>query len=114
MGSPWQDEVSPSYLREDRIDLRMSDPDAVPSALRSFVVEVDYARTLPQGVVLPLVLEMIGPSPASYVRRVYSRVAPESFVLTPQESGEHRVILREVAHNKWWGKLAIVVAGDPI
>lgn len=114
MGNPWQDEISPRYLREDRIDLSLSDPDAVPSALRSFVVSVDYARTLPQYVVLPLIFEVIGPSPTSYQRRIFYRTPPASIVVTPQEGGAHRLILREAAHNKWWGKLAVTVAGDEI
>ncbi len=114
MGNPWQDEVSPRYLREDRIDLQLADPDAVPSALRSFVVNVDYARTLPSYVVLPIILEVIGPSKASYQRRIFRRTPPSSFVVTPQEGGAHRIILREAAHNRWWGKLAVTVAGDTI
>jgi hypothetical protein len=114
MGNPWQDEVSPRYLREDRIDLSMADPDASPSALRSFVVNVSYARTLPNHVVLPLILEVLGPSDASYQRRIFVRTPPQSFVVTPQEGGEHRIVLREAAHNRWWGKLAVTVAGDRI
>lgn len=114
MGNPWQDAISPRYLREDRVDLSLADPDSAPSALRSFVVNVDYARTLPQYVVMPLVFEVFGPSSASYRRRVFRRTPPSSIVITPQEGGEHRLILREAAHNKWWGKLAVTVAGDSI
>lgn len=114
MGNPWQDDISPRYLREDRIDLQLSDPDAVPSAMRSFVVDVDYQRTLPNHVALPLILEVLGPSQASYRRRIFRRAPPSSVVITPQEGGEHRIILREAAHNRWWGKLAVTVAGDEI
>jgi len=114
MGNPWQDEISPRYLREDRIDLTRDDPDAVPSALRSFVVSVSYARTLPQYVVLPLIFEVIGPSQQSYQRRIFRRTPPKSIVITPQEGGAHRLLLREAAHNRWWGKLAVNVAGDSI
>lgn len=114
MGDPWQDEISPRYLREDRIDLTLADPDEAPSALRSFLVDIDYSRTLPQYVVMPLIFEVIGPSTTSYRRKIFSRTPPSSIVVTPQEGGAHRLILREAAHNKWWGKLAVDVAGDLI
>lgn len=112
MASAWQDEVSPSYLREDRIDLTLDASNADPAAFQSLLINVSYTRALPQGVMLPLILEVIGPSSTSYQRREFTRSAPNTLIITPREGGAHRVILREVAHNRWFGRLSLQVAGE--
>jgi hypothetical protein len=110
---PTIDELAPQYVREKKLDLS-TDPDAeAPRANRSILVTVNYGRTAPDGVSLPLVMEIQGPSPTSYQRRVFSRTRPASVIFTPREGGRHDVILREAAHNRWWGSLALEVAGEP-
>ena len=34
-------------------------------------------------------------------------------MLRAQEGGTHRVTLREIAHNRWYGTTTIEVDGDP-
>lgn len=105
------EELSPNYVRERRIELALA-PLETPMALRPLLVTVSYARTLPEGVVLPLIFEVQGPSPQSYQRREFLRTAPRSIIFTPREGGEHLVSLREAYHNKWWGSLTVQVAGE--
>lgn len=112
MGSAWQDEISPRYLREDRIDLELDSSNPAPAAFQSLLINVSYARTLPQHVMLPLILEVSGPSSDSYQRREFTRAPPATLVITPREGGPHVIVLREVAHNRWFGRLSVQVAGE--
>jgi hypothetical protein len=112
MGSPALDELSPPYLREERIDLTLDESIVTPAAFSSVLVNVDYARTLPEGVMLPLIMEVQGPSAQSYIRREFMRQAPDTLIFTPSEGGPHLVVLREVAHNRWWGRLHLSVEGE--
>lgn len=102
--------LSPSYVRERRINLALA-PNTVPTANKSLVISVDYAKSLPDGVALPILLEVQGPTKASYQRREFVRTAPLSLVITPREQGAHLVTLREAAHNRWWGAIRFEVAG---
>src|SRR5690606_32799036 len=61
-------DIAPSYVRERRLALSLA-PDAVPSANASLVIYVDYSKTMPEGVSVPMVLEIQGPSGASYKLR---------------------------------------------
>lgn len=114
MPDVWIDEISPRYLREQRITLTLDASVVRPTAFGSVLIQVSYAKATPGGVVLPLVFEIRGPSEASTVRRVYSRTAPASIVWRPTDGGVHMITLREVAHNRLWGKLRVDVAGESI
>ncbi len=107
------DDLSPSYVGEDRLDVRLDASQETVRALQPTLFTVDYSRALPEGVMLPLVLEVQGPSAGSYQRRIYTRV-PKSVVVTFREGGAHLVILKEVAHNRWHGKLRVQVEGDAL
>jgi hypothetical protein len=107
------DELSPAYVRDKRITLAV-EQGAKVSAGRPLLLTVSYAKTLPEGVMLPLLLEVQGPSRASYVRREYTRAAPGAVIFTPREGGPFTVILREVAHNRWFGTLNLTVEGELI
>lgn len=104
------DELSPLYLGEDRIVLSLMSG-LTPRAFRSIIIDVDYAAADPQGVVLPLKLIVQGPSSGSYQTRIFSRVAPARLAFMPREGGSHLVVLREVAHNRWFGRLRFTVDG---
>ena len=104
------DEISPPEVKERRLALSLAET-ATPTAGVPLVISVDYTKTLPDGVVLPLIVEVQGPSPSSYTRREYTRGAPESIIVTPKEGGRHIVTVREVAHNKWWGGLQFEAEG---
>lgn len=107
------EELSPSYVRELRIDLTLNaDTPQTPTAFKPLLLDVGYSRCLPEGVMLPLLLEIQGPSSTSYQRRVFSRSAPASVIFTPREGGQHLVTLREAAHNRWFGSLRLSIAGE--
>ncbi len=106
------EELSPSYIREQRIDLTLNRATPTPQAFAPVLVDMIYARCAPEGVVLPMLLEVQGPSPASYQRRVFTHAPPNSLVFTPREGGRHLVTLREVAHNRWFGSLRLDVGGE--
>jgi hypothetical protein len=105
------DELSPAYVRDKRFDLAV-ELGAKVAAGRPLLLTVSYKRALPEGVMLPLVLEVQGPSAQSYVRREYTKAAPSAIIFTPQEGGPFVVTLREVAHNRWWGSLNLTVEGE--
>ena len=105
-----QDELCPPDFGEDRLDLSL----LTSGKVRAFIqlsIAVNYARALPEGTTLPLEMIVQGPSPQSYVRRVYSRSRPTVLLFSPKEGGSHLVVLREFAHNKWWGRIVIPVEG---
>lgn len=109
---PTIDELAPREVRQKRIDLTLSPSDDAPHANRPITVLVGTTRTLPAGLALPLIFEVQGPAPSSYQKRVFAWHVPKQIVFTPREGGRHLVVLREAAHQKWWGSLAIVVAGE--
>ena len=108
---PTIDELAPRYVREKKLDLQLEPGGESPQAFVPVVVLVSYDRTLPAGIMLPLIFQVQGPSSSSYRQRVFSRFAPAQVIFTPREGGRHLVVLREAAHNRWWGSLAIEVAG---
>lgn len=108
------EEISPRYVREKRLDLSLDTSIPVARAGSPLLVNVSYARTLPEGVMLPLVLEVQGPSAQSYQRREFTRTVPSAIVFTAREGGPHLVVLREVAHNRWWGALKLDLQGELI
>lgn len=107
------DEIAPSYIGERRIALSLSE-DSEVLANQSFLVDADYSAAEPQGVTLPLVLTVQGPSPESYQRRVYYRSRPAQIALTLREGGEHLITLAEPSHNRWHGAIRVQVAGEQV
>jgi hypothetical protein len=108
------DEIAPPEIRAKRIALTLDPSVSVVRAFEPIVVNVDYAKTLPDDVMLPLILEVQGPSTESYQRREFIRVKPGSFVVRPREGGVHMVTLREAAHNRFWGSLRLDVQGEQL
>lgn len=111
---PTLDELAPREVRQKRIDLTLSPTDDSPHANRPTTVFVSTTRTLPAGLMLPLIFEVQGPSASSYQRRVFPWHIPKQIVFTPREGGRHLVVLREAAHQRWWGSLAVDVAGEKL
>lgn len=109
---PTIDEIAPRYVREKKLDISTDPESEAPRANQPVRLTVSYARTAPDGVALPLIMEVQGPSGSSYRRRVFGRVRPAALIFTPREGGRHLVVLREAAHNRHWGSLAVNVAGE--
>jgi hypothetical protein len=106
------DDFSPAYIGEDKIILTLDQASSSPRVFSSIQVNIDYSETLPEGVAMPLELIVQGPTEAGFVERTYRKFKPESVSFKPIAAGEYLVLLREVAHNRWVGRLRFVVTGD--
>jgi hypothetical protein len=109
------DEVSPAACGQDLIRLSLSPQTRIVRAFAPCVLTVDYALTMPAGVVLPLVLTVTqSAGVATYQRRVYRRLRPSVIAFSPREGGPCLVRLGEGHHNRWFGSLALEVEGGRI
>lgn len=108
------DQISPPTVGEDRIALTLAEPNVALMAWQPFQVNVNYAATEPEGVIVPMELVLQGPNPPDHKRRVFTRSPPSSFVLVPETKGPHFVLLRELGHNRWQGRLLIEVEGEEL
>ena len=108
------DDISPTFIGEDRIVLTLSQDTPNPKAFAPVQIDIDYSAADPEGgIVLPLELIVNAPSDANFSRRIIRRSLPSSIIIKPQEGGEHLVLLRECGHNKFVGIFILDVAGDP-
>ena len=105
------DELSPANIGEEKITITL-DPGIAPKVFGIVQCNIDYSAA-PGGVVLPLDFIVQGPTAISYLERVFRRSLPSTLSFVPNESGDHLVLLREQAHNRWIGRLIVTVAGDP-
>lgn len=106
------DEIAPPYIGEDRIAVTLA-PKMVPAAFQPFTVLVDYsACDQDGGIVLPLEILLRAPSPGNSLIRRVTTTAPETLLFTPREGGLHLVLVRELYHNRWWGRIRVSVAGE--
>jgi|SRR6187551_293641 len=109
------DEVSPVTYGQDLIRLTLSQQTPTVRAFAACLIEVDYSKTLPAGIVLPLEFTVTSSGGASTAqRRVYRRLAPSLISFIPREGGPHLVRLAEAHHNRWFGSLLIEVDGSPL
>ena len=106
------DEISPRTYGEDRLVLSLSDPNAALAAFTPILLSIDYGRTLPAGVSLPLEFTVTAPTPGNSTRIVFRHFKPTALAFTPREGGQHLVRLAECYHNRWWGGLVLEIAGD--
>jgi hypothetical protein len=109
---PLLEEISPETIGEDRIDLRLDDGILQPRAGQVVVVNIDYSRCAPEGIALPLELVVQTPSATGFTRRFFTRTKPTSITFRPREGGGHLVLLRELYHHHWFGRLRVKVIGD--
>src|SRR5262245_56424538 len=111
---PTIDELAPKTVREKKLVISLDPESESPRANRPILLSVSYAKTAPDGIALPLIMQVQGPSAASYQERIYNRVRPASLIVTPREGGRHLIVLREAAHNRWWGSITLEVAGEVV
>lgn len=108
------DEFSPATVGEEMIALTLDSSTPTPKVFLIVQVNVDYSDALDAGgPALPLDFIVQGPSAVSYKENVFRRFLPRTLSFVPIEAGEHLVLLREQAHNRWIGRLRVIVAGDP-
>lgn len=106
------DEICPSYVGEDRLRLTLADAHDPLIAFRPVLINVDYSRALPEGIMLPLELTVTAPSEVNSTRMLFRRFAPQQVAFTPREGGSFLVRVAELFHNKWWGTLVLDINGD--
>jgi hypothetical protein len=109
------DIISPTTLGEDKIKITLSplsDPAFVESPI---TVDFDYSEADEEGGLrFPINVEVI---PAfgdgtGYQREEFRRSRPSSFSFRAAGAGEHLILIKESAHNKWQGRLLIDVEGE--
>ena len=107
------DMISPAYVGEDRLGVEV-DSLTRPYALQPLTVNFDYSQADPVGVRLPIEVVVQPPTTdgSGYLRRVFRRVVPPSFTFVPIAAGPHLILIREVGHNRWLGRLVVSVVGD--
>ena len=111
----FSEEFSPKIVGADRLKLSLSQETPKPTALLPVIFLVDYSGARADGgIVLPLEMIVQAPTVAGYRRQVYTRTSPSALVYSPISSGTHLVLLREMFHNKFFGRLVFEVSGDPI
>jgi hypothetical protein len=108
------DEMSPSYVGENRIRLTLARPDDPLVAFAAVLINVDYGKALPEGIELPLEFTVTSPTDVNNTRQVFERFPPTQLAFTPREGGSHLVRLGEIFHNRWWGSLVLEISGDRI
>lgn len=108
------DEISPEFMGEDLIGLSLNIETSNPRAFKAVVIDVDPSAADPEGLVLPLELIIRPPTNANIIRTYFTDRVPATLSFRPLEGGEHLVLLREVAHNRYTGTLTIEVEGDSL
>jgi hypothetical protein len=108
------DDICPLYVGAGARIVLVPETTEPPRAFQPFEVSVALAlEAVASGVRLPLEMTITAPTPGNFVRHIYRYLVPTRITFTPREGGPHLVRLREVGHNRWWGALAINVAGEP-
>lgn len=107
------DEVSPAYVGEERIALQV-DPSTDALVGRVVQVDLDYSGCDPEGPSLPLQLTIRPPDSkkAGAVTKTFRDRVPSQISFVPQQAGTHLVMVKELAHNRWIGRLSLEIAGD--
>lgn len=113
-----QDELNPSYGEEARITVSLLNPLAEvrerrPCPLRISTIRDGVDVCAPYGLQLPIEIIVTGPrGEPDFTRVVHRRRVPRSFTFTAKSPGRHMIVVREAAHNRWFGSLSVDVIGD--
>jgi hypothetical protein len=108
------DSISPTFIGADMIDIAIDDASKPLTVGKVITLNFGYSRTLPGGLVKPLKL-IVQPafgSGAGYIEETFDTFIPDSFAFQVQGAGQYLVVLREVGHNQWQGRVLLDVAGD--
>jgi hypothetical protein len=77
-------------------------------------IKIDTAQAKEHGITLP-VLVIVQPrfgDGAEYQELEYDTFLPGSFSFVPRKAGSYLVLIKEVFHNRWQGRLTVEIAGD--
>jgi hypothetical protein len=105
-------EMFPDDFGAEVIVIEPLEADAKARAFEPFPLVVSLG-TAQQGNGLAPPFELVFASPSGAHELVELADLPLAIMLRAQEGGTHRVTLREVAHNRWWGSTTVDVIGDP-
>lgn len=114
------DVAMPDYLGARALTVALSGDTPRPTQGEPFIVDFGYedastqgaGQPAPEGVVLPLILQLIAPSGRIVFERVFEDVEPDSADMIADEGGLHLVRIVERYHNRWFGSLVVDVEGD--
>ncbi|MFZ5896797.1 MAG: hypothetical protein ACOY0T_37420 [Myxococcota bacterium] len=104
--------LSPPELGESRIRLTLSPDTPAPTEGAPALVDIDYSKAAPEGITLPIVCSVAGPSGRKVLNVVFTRMLPTQIEWSPEEGGPHLVRIAEMFHNRWFGALVVDVIGD--
>jgi len=106
------DELFGDLFGAEVIVLAPLDASAQARAFEPFPLTVALAATYQaSGLSPPFELVVASPSGRHDAQELVA--LPLAVLLHAQEGGAHRVTVRELAHNRWWGSTTIDVNGDP-
>ena len=106
------DELFGDLFGAEVLVLAPFDASAQARAFEPFPLTVTLPATYQaNGLAPPFELVVASPSGRHDVQELAA--LPLAVLLHAQEGGTHRVTLRELAHNRWWGSTTIDVDGDP-
>lgn len=106
------DRLSPAYLGEDKIAVQLADPSSKPTVGKTVRLDFGYDACAPAGVVLPVEVVVQSPKAEGFESKVFRHSAPGAYAFTPIAAGPHLVLVRELFHNRWQGRLVFDVEGD--
>lgn len=105
------EELFPATFGTEAITLAPFDATLTAQAFEPFAFTVEVASQFAaSGLAPPFELLVAAPSGRVTVQELEE--VPIALVVIPQEGGEHRVTLREIAHNRWWGGADLTVTGE--
>jgi hypothetical protein len=111
------DIISPVEMGEQRISVTLDETSKPLLAFKPITINFDYSNASPEGIVLPLEIEVQPDAKhiaqaGGYRTKIYRTIAPESYTFTVPSAGDYLVVLREIYHMQWYGKLLLEVDGD--
>lgn len=111
------DILSPVFVGEDRITLTVNENSKPLLSFKIITINVNYDLAGEEGISLPL--EFIlqpgfggGGEANGYQQKIFRRTAPETISFTVPSAGQYLLLLREIHHNRWQGRLIMTVEGD--
>jgi hypothetical protein len=111
------DRISPSFVGEDKISLEVDEASLPLQVFKPLTVNISYTNVGTAGISLPLELTIqpgfgSGGEANGFFQKIFRRDAPISFSYRPPAAGVYLLLLKEIHHNRWQGRLKIEVAGD--
>lgn len=95
-----------------RLSLALADPTASILAFQPVIFEAGYDGLDPLGPTLPLVFQVVGPSPSSFRRQVFRRITPAQLVFVPEEGGQFTARLSEAFGNRAFAAVTFEAEGE--